>query len=59
VEAGIDEVGPDLERLDRETALPERFEQPQRQGGLAYSTRNARDDEDAWHGRLLWAGASP
>ena len=36
MEAGIDEVGADLERLDREPAPPEGLEQTERHGGLAH-----------------------
>ncbi len=47
VEAGIDEVGADLERLRHQTASTERLEQAERDRRLADPARHARDHEEA------------
>src|SRR5439155_26989475 len=45
VEARIDEVGPRLERLDPEAAPSQRFEEPERDRGLAHPGHHPRDHE--------------
>src|SRR4030095_386664 len=51
VKAGIDEVGADLEGLDRQAPPTKRLEQPERDGGLADSARRARDDRETRRAR--------
>ena len=55
VEARVDEVGADLERLDREAAAAERLEQPERDRRLPDPGRHPRDDERA-HGHPCRSG---
>ena len=51
VQAGIDEVGADLEGLHGEPATPQRFEQPQRDRRLAHAARDTgQDDRAGAHG---------
>ena len=51
VEARIDEVWPHLERLDPEAAPSQRFEEPERDRGLAHPGRHPRDHEHSSHVR--------
>ena len=51
VEAGIDEVGADLEGLHLETAAAQRLEQAEGDRGLAHAAPHPRDDERRNHDR--------
>jgi len=53
VQAGVDEVRPDLEGLHGEAAAPQRRQQTERDRRLADAAGHARHDEDARHGRPL------
>ena len=49
VQAGIDEIGTDLEWLHGESAAAQRAEQAERDRRLSDAARDTRDDEDAAH----------
>ena len=55
---GVDEVRPDLEGLNDQSAPAQRADQPKREGGLAHTAVCASDD-DRVHGFLFLAKRSP